>query len=98
MELVLWLIVRLDVLFIYFPRDFVLEGPTYILYKDADYLWMGSHAQSYAFVLNTCPFFLERVMLLSTIIWQGFLPEELQIFGYARSKLTNEELHEKLRG
>ncbi|KAG0554318.1 hypothetical protein M758_12G084600 [Ceratodon purpureus] len=29
---------------------------------------------------------------------QGFLPDELHIFGYARSKLSNEELHEKLRG
>jgi glucose-6-phosphate 1-dehydrogenase len=29
---------------------------------------------------------------------QGFLPDELQVFGYARSKLTNEELFDKIRG
>jgi glucose-6-phosphate 1-dehydrogenase len=29
---------------------------------------------------------------------QGFLPNELQIVGYARSNLTNEELYKKIRG
>ncbi|XP_024357851.1 glucose-6-phosphate 1-dehydrogenase 6, cytoplasmic isoform X2 [Physcomitrium patens] len=29
---------------------------------------------------------------------QGFLPDEMHIFGYARSKMTDEELREKLRG
>jgi glucose-6-phosphate 1-dehydrogenase len=27
---------------------------------------------------------------------QGFLPDEMHVFGYARSNMTNEELHEKL--
>lgn len=40
----------------------------------------------------------ERVMSALIIIWQGFLPDELQVFGYARSKLTNEELFDKIRG
>lgn len=40
---------------------------------------------------------LGRIML-NIILCQGFLPNELQIFGYARSKLTNEELRKKIRG
>lgn len=47
---------------------------------------------------KTYPFSWESNVTVHFAAWQGFLPNELQIFGYARSNLTNEELHKKLRG
>lgn len=40
--------------------------------------------------------FLSILFWSFVVSWQGFLPDEMHVFGYARSNMTNEELHEKL--
>ena len=52
-----------------------------------------------AYAIITCNHSFGMVMLLPVfIVLQGFLPNELQIIGYARSNMTNEDLYKKIRG